>query len=313
MRAAGTAVGGERAVPHRDRLATLLAVVAGATVAAGLLARAAGVRLGSPLPPFFVTWDPAASPAAVPAVVALALAVVLAPRLRSPALGPGAFALAAAGLALVTLLALAAAGEGPLGWYSVYGPDAEGANEYLPALPALSLGVHAFLDRFAELAPTLPIHPSTHPPGMVLLLYALGISSAQGMAALTVGATALCAPLTYALGRQVATEGVARIAAILLAFSPAFLIYGAASADALFACVATAALVALVSRRTALTLLGAVLLLGASLLSFALLGAGVLAVLVVLQRDGLAPAARVAGVCAAAVLGGYGALWALFG
>src|SRR5207244_1748339 len=84
----------------------------------------------------------------------------LAPRLVDRPRSPLAFAAGAFALGLALRLALAAARGGPERWYVVFGTDPEAAHEYLPALPALGLGLQPFLDRFAELAPSLPTHPS---------------------------------------------------------------------------------------------------------------------------------------------------------
>src|SRR2546422_5908544 len=79
------------------RLPYLVAAGVAATVAAGVVARASGHRLGAPLAPFFASWQPHASALAVPAALALGVAAPLAPRLgdrpRPPlALPAGAFA-----------------------------------------------------------------------------------------------------------------------------------------------------------------------------------------------------------------------------
>ena len=76
----------------------------------------------------------------------------------------------------------------------------EGPNEYLPALGALDFGAGFFVDRFAELVPSLPVHAAGHPPGLLLALHALGIDSPGGMAALCIGVGALSGPLAYLLG-----------------------------------------------------------------------------------------------------------------
>ncbi len=290
-----------RYLPHA--VAGACAVV----IAVGAIERAAGNDLGAPLAPFLASWRPQAALLwALPAALLLLASAVLAPRLRTRPASPLAFAAASFALALALRLALAAARGGPERWFAVFAGDAEAHNEYLPALPALSVGLHAFLDRFAEVAPSLPIHPSGHPPGMLVTLHALGIETAQGMAALTIGAGALIAPLTYALGRQMLEENRARTAALLTVFAPSALLYGATSADAMYAALATAAAAGLVSTTRARRAIGAAVLAIASFFSFALLGAGAWAVL----------ARRTAGTAllgAAAVLAFYAGLYALTG
>jgi hypothetical protein len=283
-------------------------------VAVGLGAAAAGVELGAALPPFVASWEPRVHPLAVPAIVLLAAAVVLAPRLLAPSVSARAFAATAFGLALVGRLAVAMAREGPAGPYAVFDTHPEAKNEYLPALPALDYGPVWFLDRFAELVPSFPVHVAGHPPGLLLSMHLLGIDSAAGLGALTIAAAALSAPLTYVLGRRLLEDDTrARVAALLAAFGPAALLHGASSADALYATLGLLAAIALVARRRVALLLGPVLLAVASFFSWALLAIGAWAAVVVVRRDGVSRAAALAAACAAAVLALYGVLYAAVG
>jgi hypothetical protein len=214
----------------------------------------------------------------------------------------------------VARLALAASRDGVGAWHSVFGSDPEAANEYLPALPALHLGVGHFLDRFAELAPSLPIHPSAHPPGLLLLLDGLGIDGPRGMAALVIGAGIATVPLTYALARQLDLEaGRARTAALLVAFSPAMMIYGVASADALFATLGVAVAVPLVASGLAARAAGAAGLAVASFFSWALLAIGAFCAVVVALREGVRSAVKLAIGVAVALVVFYGLLYAATG
>src|SRR5262249_8837791 len=147
---------------------------------------------------------------------------------------PAAFAAAVGGLGLALVLAVAAAHNGPGGWDEVfdYRRSFEAKNEYLPALPALGYGVHWFLDHFAQIAPALPVHAAGHPPGLLLVMTALGITTAPQLAALCIAATAALAPLSYAVARPRLGDERARVAALLVAFSPAAAIIGVSSADA---------------------------------------------------------------------------------
>ena len=289
------------------------AALAAATVIAGLWIHATGPTLGAPLPPFNASWDPDASPYAVAAAALLAAAVLAGPALLSRPRSPLAFAGAVLGLGLATRLALGAARDGPERWSAVFGADPEAQNEYLPALAALDPGVGPFLDRFAEVALTLPIHPSAHPPGTLLSLHWLGIDGAEGAAALAILGGALTVPLAYLLARQLLDERRARMATLLVLLAPASLLYGVTSFDALFAAVGTAAAALLVSARPLARAAGGPVLALASFFSFALLGAGAWAVLVAALRRGAGSALRLALWAGAATVGFYLLLYALSG
>ena len=289
------------------------AAVVALTLAAGPILTAAGVELGVLRAPFYVQIAPDVSLHVLPALALVALALAAAPRLCEPRLAPVAFAAAATALTLVLRLAIAAVRDGPVAWHRVYGTAWEAQFEYLPALPALRLGVVGFLDRFAQFSASLPIHPSAHPPGTVLALHWLGIETAQAMAALTIGVGALCAPLVYVLGRQLLDDRRARLATLFYAFPPSSLLYGATSADALFATLGIAAAAALVARRRAVMAAGGALLALASFFSYALAGVAAWAVAVVGGRRGLAAGAGLAVWCGAALVAFYAALWALTG
>lgn len=297
------------------RTALALATVALVTVATGLIIREATGGLGAPLAPFFAFGDASVDSAAllwIPTfVLSLAGAVVL---LRS-SVGLAAFLVGALVLALVARLSLAAAREGIDGWYSVFGLKSEAGNEYLPALPAIdSLGLRAFLDRFAELSPTLPIHPSAHPPGTLLLADALGISGPRALATVVIAAGVLAVPLTYALGRRVGLDpGRARTATLLLAFSPAAMLFGVVSTDSMYATLGLGAAVLLLGSAWGSRVLGAAALAVASFFHWALLALGAFAAIVTLLRDGLRPAVIVAAIAGAGVLGFYLALYAASG
>jgi methylthioxylose transferase len=199
-----------------------------------------------------------------------AIAILLAPRLVVAADRPASFAARVLALALVLGLALNVARAGTRGWDAIFdvqpGGSFEAGNEYLPGLPALSYGTHFYLDRFSELVPSLPVNVAGHPPAPLLVLHGLGLTTAAGAAALCIGAAALCAPLTYALGRAVGSERDARVAAVLFACSPAALLFGVTSFDAVFATCGLAAAALLAAERGAARTAGAVVLAAASLL-----------------------------------------------
>jgi hypothetical protein len=289
-----------------------VAACAAATLAFGLIARAGGVRLGAGLAPLLADWRPVLRPSALPAALLLAGGVVAAPRIRSARLTPWQFALAALGLGLALRLALGMARRGA-GLYAVYElGNHEAANEYLPALSAFEFGNRFFLDTFAEIGASLPVHAIGHPPGLLLTMHWLGIDDAPGMAALTIGVGALSIPLTYLLGRALLDERRARIGTLLYVFAPSAVLYGATSADALYATLALLAGVplALAASRAArgATAAGASTFALASFFSYANLAVGAWAALVAWQRAGLRRAAVIAASCGVALLAFYGAL-----
>ena len=132
------------------------------------------------------------------------------------------------------------------------GPTGEGKNEYLPSLAAFDYGPRFFLDRFAELVPSLPVHSAGHPPGLLLVMHYLGprhVAEAGGVHASS--SARLSAPLTYVLAKRLFDEDVARIAGVLAAFAPALLHFGATSADAVYLTLGLLAAIPLLCKRAA--------------------------------------------------------------
>jgi hypothetical protein len=283
------------------------------TVAAGLwLGRHEGRELGLPFPPFVGRWDPAATAWALAAAGLFALVIWTAPRLF--ALPAAAFAAVLFALTLALRLALAASSRGAGEWWHVFDPAGfEGPNEYLPALTALQYGPGFFLDRFAELVPALPVHAAGHPPGLLLVMHEFGIATPARLAALCLGGGALVAPLAYAVGRVVTDERRARLAGLLTATAPSLLLFGATSADALYASLGLAAAWPLTARSAAARGAGAALLAVVSLFAWSLLAIGAWAVLLAWRRRGAAAALRLAALCALALLALYAALAAATG
>ncbi len=285
------------------------AFVAAATVAYGLIATAGGTELGTPLAPFLAAWEPRIGPLAAAAAALLAVGATLAPRLQWTSVSAWQFAAAALMLALALRLALAAAREGIVGWYGVYDvPNHEAASEYLPALPAFEFGLRFFLDTFAEIGTSLPVHAVGHPPGLLVLLHALRIDSAPGMAALTILGGALSVPLAYLLARALLDEKRARTATLLYVFAPSAVLYGATSADALYASLALAAALALVARKRLGRTFGAATLALASFFSYANLAVGAWATIVAARRESTRRAVTLAALCAAALCAFYAGL-----
>jgi len=291
------------------------AALAIATIAVGLGFRFGGGDLGAPLPPFLWRAVPAISIWAVPAVVLLVVVALQAERLVDLSRSAAGFATGSFALAIGLRLALAAARDGPGDWWQVFvvAPQGEGRHEYLPTRHALDGGAGSLLDHFDRIAPTLPVHPSAHPPGLLLVDHWLGITTPQALAALVIGVGALSAPLVYALARSLLDESRARVATLLYVLAPGSLLYGATSADALFATAALAAAVLLTRDGLRWRALGAAALALASFLSYALVAAGTWAVLVRGRRRGVRDAVTTAALCAVALVGFYAALAALAG
>jgi methylthioxylose transferase len=304
--------------PPRRRITVALplagAVIGFATLAVGLyVRRVLDEPIGLPYAPLVGSWEPEADPLLAVTIACFAAAVVAAPRLlRLPA---PAFAAAMLVLTLVLRLALAAGGGGIDQWSAVFDPDRswEGENEYVAALGALEFGSRFFLDRFAELVPSLPVHAAGHPPGLLLTMHALGIESAGGLAALTIGAGALSGPLAYLLARQVLDDRRARLAALLLALAPGALLFGATSADAVFMSLGLLAAWPLAARSWAARAAGAALLAAGSFFAWSLLAVGAWAAILTLRRDGLRPAVALSVLCGAALLAFYALVYAASG
>ena len=301
----------QRRVGSRPLETVVLRIVMAAAVATVAIGLALGRdRLGVATPPFVADWAPRLHPVAAVSFVGIAAGCAAAPRLL--ALRPLAFVAALWAVALGLGLALNAARLGTVGWSAVFDlrRGGEAVNEYLPGLPAIGYGVRFYLDRFAELVPSQPVNVAGHPPGPLLLVHALGIDSAAGLAALCIGAGSLTAPLTYALARALQPERTARIAALLVAFSPAVLLDGVTSFDYVFAALGTGAAALLVRRRA---VVGGAALAVASLLSWALLGVAAWATLVVALRCGARAALIVAAGCGVAMIGLAAVMAAVWG
>jgi hypothetical protein len=251
-----------------------------------------GHRLQVGFPPLVGDFDPRLAAAALPVLALGSAAVVLAPALavRLPwrrllvatALGAAAWAVA---LALV---------DGPGGLTS----PLLLRGEYLHDVPRVG-SPGAFLASFIERLPTYRTHVQGHPPGMVLLLWALrraGLGGPGWAAAVCIGAGAAAAPAALVALRAVGGEARARVAAPFLALAPAA-VWVATTADAFYAglCAWGVALVALGCRRngrsgTDALAAGGGLLLGAAV--FCTYGAVLLVPVAVAVIVAAAPAER---------------------
>ncbi|WP_205698238.1 hypothetical protein [Conexibacter sp. SYSU D00693] len=305
MTAASTAGshGGLRAV-ERGALA-LAAVVAVAWTAVGLLVERAGTTLGTATPPFVAGWLPRVHAPGwlVVAAVVCALVVWFAPavlRLRG-----WRFAIVLGAIGLAVALSVNALRYGDDAWWGVLNPEGrEGRNEYLAALGALEHGPRLFLDRFAEWVPALPPHAAGHPPGLLLVVEWFGLGTPGRLATLVLGAVAVLGPLTWVLARRCGVgEERARLAGLLAALSPATVLFGATSADALFAALGLVAAIGLVGRGWPSRAVGAVALAVAGLFAWSLLAIAAWAACFVWRRDGLRRAVVVGMSCAVAFAG----------
>jgi hypothetical protein len=295
-----------------------IVIFAGAvTVVAGLGIRHLHGGLGTASPPFVMVWGPRLHPLIAVSALSVAIALAVAPQLLARTEPAAAFAVGVLALALGLGLALNLARTGTHGWWAIFdlGPHGsfEAGNEYLPGLPALSYGTHFYLDRFAELVPSLPVNVAGHPPGPLLVLHALGITGAPAAAALCIAAGGLGAPLTYVLGRTLGTERDARVAALLFACSPLTLLFGVTSMDYLFATCGLAAACLLVASPAPTRAAGTFALAAASLMSWALLAVGAWAVALTWRRRGTRAALTLALGCALAWVAVNGFLAAAYG
>jgi hypothetical protein len=257
---------------------------------AGLAIKAATGALGTPLPPFILSWQPAIHPLATLSVGVLTTAALAAPRLLLPVRRQAGFVGGLYGLTLTLGLSLNLARGGMHDWWAVFAVGHRGSREarfeYLPGLGALRHGVAAYVSHFAQLVPSLPLHAAGNPPGPLVVLHLLGIHTAGALAALCIAVGALTAPLAYDLGRALGDEQRGRMAGVLTAFTPSLLLFGVTSADYAFAAigVGVACLLARPSGRARAG--GALLAAVASLFSWLLLAVPAWAALVSLQREG---------------------------
>ncbi|MBA3551419.1 MAG: hypothetical protein H0W27_00920 [Actinobacteria bacterium] len=251
-----------------------------------------------------------------------------------PRFGPGLLAALAAGVVAVALtpqlfrrlswtrllyvsFALAA------GWAILLavsdGFDALGAPlatryEYLPDVPLVGSPV-TFLQTFAERIGSFALHVRGHPPGMLLLLWAMdraGLAGVGWEVLLVVAGGAAAVPAALLALRHVAGDARARAAAPFLILMPAA-VWMATSADAFFTGVSAwgVALVILASgrddRRGDLLAAGGGALLGASFfLSYGLVLVAIVPLMVAVARRRFRPV-LVASLAVGAVFLAFGA------
>ena len=194
-------------------------------------------------------------------------------------------------------------------------PLTRAGDEYLPDVGEVDAagGPRAFLQGFPERIDDYNVHVRSHPPGFLLLLWALdglGLGGAGWAAALCILGGALAAPAVLVATRDVAGERWARAAAPFVAVSPAAL-WVATTADALYAGVGAVGVTALIlaSRRPGraadpLAVAGGLLLGVCALFSYGL-GLLWLVPLPVLVHRRRPRVLLVAVAAAAAVVGGF--------
>jgi hypothetical protein len=303
------------------QLALPAAALAGvaATIAVGLIITAAHPHvgfLGTPLPPFLMSWSPHVRRPALAGVAVAALLIAAAPWALSRVRSSVVFAVLAYVATVAIGLAVNVARRGPSGWSHVFALGGTGSfeagREYLPALGDLRGGIGHYVRDFPQLLRGLPTHTKGNPPGPLIAMHLLGITTADRLTAACVIVGALCAPLAYVLGRELgagadaapgAGERRGRIAAVLTAFSPSVILFGVTSVDYAFAGLGMAVAVLLIARPRAAVLAGCLLAGIASFFSYVLLAIPVWAVLCVARRDGAGQAVRLAVGAATAVVG----------
>ena len=177
-----------RPPPGGDLVPLIVTGFVAVTIAVGLVARESGLDWGAPAQPLTLFWDPVFSTWLLAATAGLAISLAAGFHLYRADWPVWAFGLAMFALAMFSRLALNVARIGPEAWYApnVVRPASSGRLEYLAAMDELSMGVGSFLDNFAELVPTLPLHVAGHPPGLVLFLDIFAIETPEAMSALTI-------------------------------------------------------------------------------------------------------------------------------
>ncbi|MCC6438291.1 MAG: hypothetical protein IT196_24935 [Acidimicrobiales bacterium] len=180
-----------------------------------------GIWRDSPMP-----WAALAAVAAVGAVVAWRW-----PRVCRTARWPVVLVLSA-GLSAGWAMALAAVDGG---WGQIAQPMTH-KTEYLRAVDDMAEDPLGFLRSYVERLDERPIHVQGHPPGQVVVLWAMdavGLGGPGWAAAQAIGLGAIAIPLVLTVTRRLVDEETARRAAVFCGFAPAVLTV-ATSTDAAF-------------------------------------------------------------------------------
>jgi len=236
---------------------------------------ASGIPTGSPLTfPISIYEGPALHLAGLLYALPFALAVVLALRLE-PRLGAASlWGIALALLALGNLLQGDPDSAFLKPFYATY---LGRAVQYFHDVRGISDPID-WLRRFNEGQTTLTLHSRTHPPFAVLLHWAVLRASGQNLAALAAAFMLIVSATPLVLWRALRDAGTdartAGLVGLLLAVTPAFNIYGAASLDAVILALASLYLWGLVRASTRGIEPGAVLLMCVGLTAVNLLTFG---------------------------------------
>jgi len=259
-------------------LAWAAIVVLGHVLGAAVVTRDPLVHVNAP--PLVGTFDLRVGPSLLPAALLAAAVLAAGPRLAKR-WGFGLLLLATWATGAAWAVALAASA----GWSAVAAPLSS-RYEYLGAVSRVG-SPGRFLDTFVSALASYPTHVKGHPPGMVLLLWALdrvGLGGATAATALVIGVGALAAPAVLVAVRALGDELAARQAAPFLALAPAA-VWLATSADALFAGVAACAIAAFACANRPAAAFAAGLLFGSALmLSYGIAPLGLVVLAIALWR-----------------------------
>ena len=193
-------------------------------------------------------------------------------------------------------------------------------NQYLNSIYQVG-NVHTYLSTFTERLPGYNIHTKGHPPGFVVLLWAmhhLGLQGVRWEAAVVFAGGAAAVVAVMVAVRDVAGEATARRTAAFLVLTPAAIAW--TSGDPFFAGVGAWAVTLVIlstgrtgRRRDGLAAAGGVLFGWAAFLSYGLLPLVLIPVVIAVWRRTLRPLVIAGGVAAAvtlAIWGGTGfAVW----
>ncbi len=193
-------------------------------------------------------------------------------------------------------------------------------NQYLNSIYQVG-NVHTYLSTFTERLPGYNIHTKGHPPGFVVLLWAmhhLGFQGVRWEAAIVFAGGAAAVVAVLVAVRDVAGETLARRSAAFLVLTPAAIAW--TSGDPFFAGVGAWAVTLVIlstgrtgRRRDALAVAGGVLFGWAAFLSYGLLPLALIPAVIAVWRRTLRPLMIAGGVAAVVTLmiwGGTGfALW----
>lgn len=156
-----------------------------------------------------------------------------------PAPGPNRWgALLAPALVLIGAVLIPVALEAAvLGWESIYAVFRDNPYEYLADVPRVGDDPLGFVARYSDIAGELALHTRTHPPGAVLLLWAVERLVGPGpeiasWAAILLSALSALAALW--LGWRLGGPGLAVLAGLIYVLMPGHMVYSVTSMDGLF-------------------------------------------------------------------------------